>query len=254
MVSRFASHSRAYGHNTQHCENIRFKTDSCVILLKRYESIAKLKYIDTSEYVDYSRKLIRCMTIINEAFRAKLTSNAPNFCKTNTVHYCRTKADIHLKQKLTSSERTAGNGCPVIMTKMACTKHLSIGNRAIDSAHKEAFDMIDKVVHLIMAKNVAALTDAFGLLEDCLCTCFLVEENIAQAAGFDFTSHSLAHQGLLNEFQRIKNWLTKKNGAWSEFEKKGCIDSLRNCLIRHIKEDSKPLKIVLETHFYDFNS
>ena len=114
--------------------------------------------------------------------------------------------------------------------------------------------MIDKVAHLIMERNVVALADAFDLLEVCLCTCFSVEKNIAQAAGFDFTQHSLAHQDLLNEFQRIKNWLTAKNGAWSEFEKKGCIDSLKSCLIRHIKEDSKPLKIILETHFYDFNS
>lgn len=140
------------------------------------------------------------------------------------------------------------------MTKMACTKQLSVGNRAIDSAHEEAFGMIDRVVNLIMTRNVVALPDAFDLLENYLCICFSVEQNIAQAAGFDFTRHSLTHQDLLNEFQRIKNWLIEKNGAWSEFEKKGCIDSLQNYLIRHIREDSKPLKIVMETHFYDFDS
>jgi len=155
---------------------------------------------------------------------------------------------------MTSFERAIGDGRPAIMTKMSCTKQLSVGNRAIDSAHKEAFGMIDKVVHLIVTRNVVALPDAFDLLENYLRTCFSVEQNIAQAAGFDFARHSLTHQDLLNKFQRIKNWLTAKNGAWSEFEEKGCIDSLKNCLIRHIKEDSKPLKIVLETHFYDFNS
>lgn len=137
--------------------------------------------------------------------------------------------------------------------KMTCTKQLSIGNRAIDSAHQKVLDMIDGVVHSIMAKDIAALPEAFDLLENCLRAYFLVEEHIAHAVGFDFTQHRLAHQGLLNEFQRMKNWVMAKNGAWSEFEEEGCIDSLKNCLLRHIKEDAKPLKIVLETHYYDFS-
>lgn len=132
------------------------------------------------------------------------------------------------------------------------TRQLSVGNRAIDSAHKEVFGMIDKVAGSIMERNMAALSKTFGLFENSLYTCFSVEENIAQAAGFDFAQHKLAHQDLLNEFQRIKNWLMAKNGTWSKFEETGCIDSLRNYLLRHIREDAKPLKIVLETHFYDF--
>ncbi|MDO8465163.1 MAG: hemerythrin domain-containing protein [Gallionella sp.] len=139
------------------------------------------------------------------------------------------------------------------MMKMACTKQLSVGNRIIDSAHKEVFGMIDRIAHSIMARDIAALPEAFDLLENCLCVYFSVEENIAQAAHFDFTKHRLAHQNLLNEFQRMKNWLMEKNGAWSRFEEEGCIDSLKNCLVRHIKEDEEPLKIVLNTHFYDFN-
>lgn len=136
---------------------------------------------------------------------------------------------------------------------IACTKQLSVGNRAIDSAHKEVFGVIKRITHQIVAKDVTAISEAFDLLENCLCACFAVEENIAQAAGLDFTGHRLTHQDLSNEFQRIKNWLMEKNGMWSEFEEKGCIDSLRNCMARHIKEEGKSLKVVLETHFYDFN-
>lgn len=136
---------------------------------------------------------------------------------------------------------------------IACTKQLSVGNRAIDSAHKEVFGVIKRITHQIVAKDVTAISEAFDLLENCLCACFAVEENIAQAVGLDFTGHRLTHQDLSNEFQRIKNWLMEKNGMWSEFEEKGCIDSLKNCLIRHIKEEGKSLKVVLETHFYDFN-
>jgi len=136
---------------------------------------------------------------------------------------------------------------------MRCTKQLSVGNRVIDSAHKEVFGMIDGVVHSIMARNIVALPEEFDRLGTCLCVCFSVEANIAQAVNFDFTQHGLAHQVLLNKFQHMKDWLIAKNGAWSELEGDGCIDSLRNGLIRHIKEEGEPLKMVLETHFYDFN-
>lgn len=136
---------------------------------------------------------------------------------------------------------------------MACTKQLSVGNRIIDSAHKEILGVINGIVRSIMARDVAALSEAFELLENCLCVYFSVEENIAQAVNFDFTQHLLAHQQLLNEFKRTKNELMARNGEWTKFEEKGYIGSLRNCLVRHIKEDGKPLKIVLETHFYDFN-
>src|SRR3989338_2421874 len=136
---------------------------------------------------------------------------------------------------------------------MACTKQLSVGNRMIDSAHKEVFDVIDRITRSIVARDIAALSEAFDLLENCLGTYFSVEENIAQAVGLDFTKHRLTHQDLLNEFQRIKNWLMEKNGMWSKFEEKGSVDSLRNCMVRHIKEDGKSLKVILETHFYDFN-
>lgn len=135
---------------------------------------------------------------------------------------------------------------------ITCTKQLSVGNRMIDSAHKEVFDVIDRITHSIAVRNISALTEAFDLLENCLDAYFSVEENIAQAVGFDFTKHRLTHQDLSNEFQRLKNWLMEKNGLWSNFEEKGCIDSLKNCMVRHIKEDGKPLKVVLETHFYDF--
>jgi hemerythrin-like metal-binding protein len=138
------------------------------------------------------------------------------------------------------------------MMGMTCTKQLSVGNRMIDSAHKEVFGMIDRIVHSVMARDVAALSEAFCRLENCLYVYFSVEEDIAQAVSFDFTQHRLAHQELLKKFQRMKDWLMAKNGAWSKFEEKGCIDSLGNCLIWHIKEDSAPLKVVLNTHFYNF--
>lgn len=133
------------------------------------------------------------------------------------------------------------------------TKQLSIGNRILDSEHKKLHGIINQIVCSVIARNVAALPEAFELLESCLYDYFAVEENIARAIGFDFTQHKLAHQHLLNEFQHIKGKLTAKNGMWSDEEGKNYAYSLMNCLIQHITQDGKPLKIVLDTCLYDFH-
>jgi hypothetical protein len=43
-----------------------------------------------------------------------------------------------------------------------------------------------------------------------------------------------------------------QNDKWSSLERKDCITSLNDCLIKHIKVDSKPFKTVLSTYSYDF--
>lgn len=135
---------------------------------------------------------------------------------------------------------------------MLLSKELSVGNRLLDSEHKNLHDIINVITSLIMTRDVAALPQAFELLENCLCAYFVVEENIAQAVEFDFTQHRLAHQGLLNKFQRIKDKLMAKNGMWPKLDKGYCAYYLRDFLIQHIKVDSKPLKTVLNTCLYDF--
>ncbi len=132
------------------------------------------------------------------------------------------------------------------------SKQLSVGNRAIDSEHKNLHNIINGIVSSIVSRDIAALPEAFELLEKCLCAYFAVEENIAQAINFDFTQHRRAHQNLLNEFRLIKNGITTKGGIWSKHEEKDYIDSLSYCLIRHIRNDGRPFKAVLDTHFYDF--
>lgn len=129
------------------------------------------------------------------------------------------------------------------------TGQLSIGNRILDSEHKKLHSMIGRIAGSVAARDVAALSGSFDLLEGYLCTYFLIEENIAQAVNFDFTHHRLAHQYLLKEIQRIRIELMSHNGAYPDDE--NYARSLMNCLIWHIKEDSRPLKIVLDTCFYN---
>lgn len=132
------------------------------------------------------------------------------------------------------------------------TKQLSVGNRIIDSTHKKIFDMVDRIECLIKVSDGSALSEAFKLIEDYLGEYFSVEEYIAQAINFPFTQHKLAHQCLLNEVQRIGNELVTNNGMCPDTAAKHYSKLLRDCFIRHIKEESKPIKIILDTQFYDF--
>ena len=131
-------------------------------------------------------------------------------------------------------------------------KQLSVGNRIIDSAHKKILGMVSRIEHLIKVNDCHALSAEFILLEDYLSDYFLVEECIAQAVNFSFIQHELAHQCLLNKIQRTKNELVANNGMWSDTAAKHYSNLLRNCLIKHIKEESEPIKIMLDTHPYDF--
>ena len=128
---------------------------------------------------------------------------------------------------------------------------MSIGNRVIDSEHKKLYDMINRVAHSIAARNVAALSEAFELLESCLCDYSSIEGRVAQAVNFDFTQHRLAHQHMLDEVRRIRGVLVAGNCVSPEDEHHA--RCLMDCLIKHIKEDGRPLKLVLDTHLYDFN-
>ncbi|MCR4298377.1 MAG: hemerythrin family protein [Gallionella sp.] len=131
------------------------------------------------------------------------------------------------------------------------TKQLSVGNRIIDSAHKKIFDMLDRVECLIGANDHHALSETFNLLEDYLADCFLMEEYIAQAVNFPFDRHALAHQHLLNKVQSIKNELASFNGVYPDTAADHYPKLLRDCFIRHIKYESGPMRIILNTQIYD---
>lgn len=129
-------------------------------------------------------------------------------------------------------------------------KELSLGNRLIDSEHKKLHDAINGVKHSVAARNVAALSAALEHLGNCLCAYFSVEERIAQAVGFDFTQHRFAHRHMLENMRSIMDDLT--SGGCSCPEGESYARCLMDCLIKHIKEDGRPLKLVLDTHLYDF--
>ncbi|MGC2048439.1 MAG: hypothetical protein WA635_07500 [Gallionella sp.] len=128
----------------------------------------------------------------------------------------------------------------------------SVGNRIIDSEHNKLLGMISDIAQLIHIHHGVALSVAIRLLNEGLRDYFAAEEKVARAVNFDFADHRLAHQKLFNEIKLITGRIMSQNDRWSSLERKDCITSLNDCLIKHIKVDSKPFKTVLNTYSYDF--
>lgn len=132
------------------------------------------------------------------------------------------------------------------------TNHLSLGNRAIDSAHEHILSMINRVDYLIEASDGAALTETFKLLEDSLCAYFEAEEKIAQAIKVDFTQHNLVHRQLLSDLQHIRCIHAEKNGMWHDREVEARTIPWAKRFVQHIKDEGESLKVALGAYFYDF--
>jgi len=131
------------------------------------------------------------------------------------------------------------------------TKQMSVGNRIIDSAHKELLAMVNRIGYMARVKDCSAISEECKLIEDRLSAYFAVEENIARLVEFPFTQHKLAHQRLLHQIQCTRDDLAAMNGIWSGDEGEKRCYFLGNCLVKHFKEESEQIKVVLSTHLYD---
>jgi len=132
------------------------------------------------------------------------------------------------------------------------TNHLSVANRTLDNAHKNILDIINRIDQLSGNGDTVALTETFELLEESLCAYFEAEEKIAHAINVDFAQHKLAHQRLLNAIHSMKNALAETNSKRSDSEVKHLAISWAKHFIQHIKDEGNLMKIVLNTHYYDF--
>lgn len=132
------------------------------------------------------------------------------------------------------------------------TNQLSVGNRTIDSAHKHIFSILNRVGYYSGAGDGASVIETFNDLEDSLCVYFEVEEKIAHAINVDFTQHKLAHQTLLADLQYMRNISAEKNGMWSDREVESFTIPWVKRFVRHIMDEGKQMKVLLNTHYYDF--
>ena len=98
----------------------------------------------------------------------------------------------------------------------AWTNQLSVGNAMIDSEHQNLIVMIDRIESMIRAKDAASLPQELEQFERYLCVHFINEEKLAQAVSFPFEKNKQEHQFVLKEFQRMKDELLAKKGAWTD--------------------------------------
>jgi len=131
------------------------------------------------------------------------------------------------------------------------TKRMSVGNRIIDTLHKDLLDSASEIGDRVRVKDGQAIAEGFRMFEDRLTSYFTVEENIAQRVRFPFARHRQAHQKMHDQFLSLRDEFAVLRGLWSDdFGEKHSL-LMRDRLIRHFTEESAQLKVVLDTHLYD---
>jgi len=116
----------------------------------------------------------------------------------------------------------------------AWTNELSIGNAVIDSEHQNLIVMIDRIESMIKARDVSSLSQELEQLEHSLCAHFVNEERLAEAVNFPFDKNKQEHLFVLKEFQRMKDELLAKKGAWTDSAAKDYSNFLSNWLSGHV--------------------
>ena len=135
---------------------------------------------------------------------------------------------------------------------MLYTKKLSVGNRALDSEHRQLLNIAEEIARLVASSNSAFLSEAFVQMENRLHACSLLKESIAHAVGADCSRLQQSRKNLLDKIRQVRATLFEEGGPLSEREKCLRAHALSEHLIHYITVDCRPLKIVLDTHYYDF--
>jgi hemerythrin-like metal-binding protein len=128
---------------------------------------------------------------------------------------------------------------------------MSIGNRMIDSAHRELLGLVGSICDSISAKDCPAISENFRLLEERLLSYFSIEEKIALKVSFPFASHDASHRNMLEQFRHARDELGALNGLWSDIAGEAHGRVIMNYLIKHITEESAQIKVILDTFLYD---
>jgi len=134
----------------------------------------------------------------------------------------------------------------------AWTNELSIGNAVIDSEHQNLIVMIVRIEAMIKAKDVSSLSHELEQLEHSLCAHFVNEERLAQAVNFPFGKNKQEHISVLKEFQRMKDELLTRKGAWSDDAAKHYSNFLGEWLTSHIVREDMLMKPELQRRDYKF--
>lgn len=128
---------------------------------------------------------------------------------------------------------------------------MSVGNRRVDSLHKGLLGAHREIADALSTGCCEILQEKLQLFEGQLTSYFAIERDIASTINFPFSQHELNHQELFRNFQRTEKALLSLSRTSSVAEAVANCCFLRNCLLKHYKEESRQLKLELDMHFYD---
>lgn len=134
----------------------------------------------------------------------------------------------------------------------AWTKQLSVGNAVIDSEHQNLIVMINHIESMIKANDASSLSQELEQLERSLCIHFINEERLAKAVNFPFDQNKQEHKFVLKEFQRMKEELLAKKGAWTDSAATHYSNFLSDWLTSHVMREDMLMKPVLQKYDYKF--
>ncbi len=135
--------------------------------------------------------------------------------------------------------------------KLAWAEYLSVGNDLIDGDHKKLIVAVNNVAQAIEARDRAALSKAYKLLNVLMSLHFINEEKIAKAVNIHFEENNLHHLQLMDEIKYMILKLDNLQSFWSDNVVKMYSRFLSDWIIEHIVEDDMKMKPVLENYPYD---
>ena len=136
--------------------------------------------------------------------------------------------------------------------KLTWSKNMSVGNKTLDSEHRKIINLVNEVDRAIQTKDSVRFAEALVSLEAAARKHFGNEARIAQAIKYPFEQHHLEHQYILKEMRLVKNELAGFKGKWSESIAEHYFQFLSTWAVDHIDEDDMKMKVMLESHPYDF--
>lgn len=131
-------------------------------------------------------------------------------------------------------------------------KHLSVGNAVLDREHKSLVGMVNSIEYAIHKKDMDSLLRTIEVFKDDAGAHFANEARFARALNSDFGQHELAHRHLLKELQQTVDELDVRSGGWPDYVMDYYPQFLRDWLIEHITGEDMKMKLVLQSHPYDF--
>ena len=131
-------------------------------------------------------------------------------------------------------------------------EHLSVGNRIIDSDHKNLIVVVNRLANAIRSRDRAALAKTFELLDTYMSVHFRNEEKIAEAIEFPFEKNKVDQRQLMHEMRYMVRELESMDSYWPDHLLHKYSRFLSSWLIDHIIKTDMKMKPALQAYPYEF--